>query len=398
MRDLSPPRVPGPLFAAAGYFLPRLMFLNSRHAPQVHWGDVARALDGFPEDLLDLGSAAFWDEWRERWCAVAEEHEHHASLATTVAGRSRAHRSAAACFHWAEFMDFGDSARKFRLRSRVRAAFRLALEGTDLDVTAGVLPWPGSGDVPYWLVLPPRRGSGAVPCVVVSNGLDSMTEVEPLALAEAYLERGIAALLFDGPGQGLSVGQVPLLVEMETVVAALLDRLADDARIDTDRLAFLGISFGGHLALRVAAALGPRLRCVVNLSGGPVVAPFAGLPRRLKDDFRFALMASDDAEVQRRFDLFDVGGRPPDTDVLSVHGALDDIFPVEALAELDRAWGPRHRLVVHPREAHVCLTLVDRCASDAADWVAGHLTTDTDTDTDTERPTMPVPVPVGGAR
>lgn len=396
MPELRPPRVPAPLFATAGYFLPRLLFLNTRYAPQVHWGDVAQALDGFPGDHHDLSSSAFWDEWRDRWERLGERHEHHALLSTTPAGRARAHRAAAACFHWAEFMDFGDPGRKLRLRSRVRASFRRSLEGSDLDVTEGVLPCTGvPGGVPYWLVLPPGQRQGPVPCVVVSNGLDSMTEVEPLSLAEAYLERGIAALLFDGPGQGLTVGQVPLLVEMETVVAALVGLLRNDVRIAGDRLAFLGVSFGGYLALRVAGALGPAFRCVVNLSGGPRIAPFAGLPRRVKDDFRFALQVDDDVEVQHRFDRLAVDGEPPPvTDVLSVHGALDDIFPVAALTELDRAWGDRHRLVVHDREAHVCLNQIDQCNQTAADWVCGHLYPSNPA----ERTVMRILVPESGAR
>jgi pimeloyl-ACP methyl ester carboxylesterase len=78
---------------------------------------------------------------------------------------------------------------------------------------------------------------------------------------------------------------------METVVAELFGVLRDDPRIAADRLAFIGVSFGGYLALRVARTLGDTFVGVVNYSSGPRVAPFAGLPRRLKDDFRFALTA-----------------------------------------------------------------------------------------------------------
>ena len=377
-----PARVPAELFQACGYFLPRLMFLNSRYAPQVHWGDVALALDGFPLDDLDLGSAGFWDTWRERWVAQAERYRATAEGSTTAAGRARAYRGAAACYHWAEFMDFGDADRKFALRSAVRDCFRRSLEGTDLVVVEDELPPqdPDGPTIPYWVLLPPDRPEDRpVPCVVLSNGLDSMTEVEVLSLAEAYLERGIAAVLFDGPGQGLNVGRSPLRVDMETVVSALLERLGKDGTIDTGRLAFLGVSFGGYLALRVAQALGSEFRCVVNLSGGPRVAPFAGLPRRLKDDFRFAFSGGQDdvpdaAAMQIRFDAMAIDPAVvPATPVLSVHGGLDDIFPVSALEELDRAWGGLHELRVHAAEAHVCLNRLNTCSLEAADWVAAHL-------------------------
>lgn len=377
---VRPPRVPPALVAAAGYFLPRLMFLATRYAPQVHWGDVAHALDGFPCDDLDLGSATFWDEWRTRWSAQADRYLQRAVTSTTMAGRARADRAAAACLHWAEFMDFDDAARKSALRDAARAAFRRSLAAldpaSDAEFGAGVLP---SG-IEYWAVLPPRsrRGPGPLPAVVACNGLDSMTEIEVLSLAEAYLDRGIAVVLFEGPGQGNQVGRTPLLVEQETVVAALVERLREHPEIDSGRLAFLGVSFGGYLALRVAqSAVGAEFRTVVNLSGGPRVAPFAGLPRRLRADFTFALTGgghATDEEMQERLDALVLEpGIPPRTDVYSVHGALDDIFPIAALRELDRGWGARHVLVEHEREAHVCLASIDPVNQDAADRVAGAL-------------------------
>lgn len=380
MSDRRPARIPPEVFQACGYFLPRLMFLNARYAPQVHWGDITLALDGFPTDDLDLGSARFWDTWRERWVAQAERYGALALASTTVAGRGRAHRGAAACYHWAEFMDFSDANRKFALRSAVRDSFRRSLEGSDLDIVEDELPPqdPGGPAVPYWVLLPPGRGGRQpAPCVVLSNGLDSMTEVEVLSLAEAYLERGISAVLFDGPGQGIHVGCSPLRIDMETVVEALLERLAKDDVLDPGRLAFLGVSFGGYLALRVAQALGDRFRCVVNLSGGPRVAPFAGLPRRLKDDFRFAFAGGDAADMQARFDAMAIHPDDvPATRVLSMHGGLDDIFPVAALEHLDRAWAGHHELRVHPAEAHVCLSRINTCTLEAADWVAARLDED----------------------
>jgi pimeloyl-ACP methyl ester carboxylesterase len=374
---LRPPRVPEAVFAACGYFLPRLLFLNSRYAPQVHWGDIALALDGFPDRAIDLTSAEFWAEWRTRWEAQGDRYAQLARESSTAAGRARAQRGAAACYHWAEFMYFEDAEVKHRLRTRIRELTRASLEGGELEVVSGELPAADaeSAAVPYWLLLPPQRPpAGRLPCAILSNGLDSMTEVEVVALAEGYLERGIAALVFDGPGQGAGVGRTPLRTDMEGVVAQLVERLGEDDRIDVERLAFVGISFGGYLALRVAQALGSWFRCVVNLSGGPVISPFEGLPRRLKSDFRFAFMCHDEQDMQAQFDKLRIDpSRPVETDVLSVHGARDDIFPVAALIDLDRAWGERHRLVVHEREAHVCLNLINSVSLEAADWVADRL-------------------------
>jgi len=373
--SVKPVRVAPEIYQALGYLGTRLLFLNARYAPQAQWGDVALALDGFPTDNLDLSTSPFWDEWRSRWSARADGYITIADRSTTVAGRSHALRSAAACYHWAEFMYFDDPGLKLQLRQQLRGAFLASLEGADIELIQNELP--ASADrpaVPYWIVLPPERlrPDGALPAVMLSNGLDSMTEVEVLSLAEAYLERGIAAVLFDGPGQGIQAGQGPVLIEMETVVAELVRRLgAEHPRIDTSRLGFVGISFGGYLALRVAISLGDLFQCVVNFGGGPRIAAFATLPRRLKDDFRFAFLVKDTDDLQDRFDALALEpGEPPATQVVSVHGALDDIFPVEALEDLDRAWGPQHRLEVHAREVHVCLNVINVYTQQTADWVA----------------------------
>jgi pimeloyl-ACP methyl ester carboxylesterase len=375
---VRPVRVATEIYDALGYLGTRLLFLNARYAPQAQWGDIALALDGFPTDNLDISTSAFWDDWRSRWTARADGYITIADQSTTVAGRTHALRSAAACYHWAEFMYFDDAALKLQLRQQLRRAFLASLEGADIELIQNELPATADRRaVPYWVVLPPRRlrPDGALPGVILSNGLDSMTEIEVLSLAEAYLERGIAAVLFDGPGQGIQAGQAPVLIEMETVVGELVRRLAAEyPQIETSRLAFVGISFGGYLGLRVARSLGELFRCVVNFGGGPRLAEFARLPRRLKDDFRFAFQVNDTDEIQARFDALALEpGEPPTTQVVSVHGALDDIFPVGALEELDRAWGPQHLLEIHPREAHTCLNVINVYSQQTADWVAAQL-------------------------
>ena len=57
---VRPVRVPTEIYNALGYLGTRLLSLNARYAPQVQWGDIAFALDGFPTEDLDLSSSAFW--------------------------------------------------------------------------------------------------------------------------------------------------------------------------------------------------------------------------------------------------------------------------------------------------------------------------------------------------
>ncbi|MEV4206352.1 alpha/beta hydrolase family protein [Nocardia salmonicida] len=376
------PRIPVDVFAACGYFLPRLMFLNTQIAPQIHWGDITTALDGFPSENIDLSSSGFWNEWRQRWVVVAESYVNTATTSTTEAGRTGAWRSAAACYHWAEFMYFDDRNVKYSLRQLVRGCFERSLESAPSLIQTETARLADGTIVPIWIILPPAAPQASAtpgsdiryPCVLISNGLDSITEMEPLSLAETYLARGIAAVLYEGPGQGLDLGRTPLLVDIENVVSAVVERVRDHDAIDAERLGFVGISFGGHLALRVAQQLSDSFTCVVNFSGGPALAPFAGLPRRLKDDFRFAFMQPPDADLTRL--LADAAldtGVIPQTQVLSVHGALDDIFPIADVVALNEIWAGRHESQIYESEAHVCLNKIAHASSRAADWVHSQL-------------------------
>jgi pimeloyl-ACP methyl ester carboxylesterase len=373
---LRPPALPAALVQTIGYFLPRLMFLNARIAPQLHWGDVTRALSGFDPDLVDLASGAFWEEWLRRFETLGQEYAEAADRASHPSSRRSFHRSAAACFHWAEFMYFDDATRKTALRQELRRHF-LASLGSGAETAQRHRFTYGDRDYATLCFLPADRRDGApLPLVLFSNGLDSVTEVEPLSLAEPFLERGIAVVLFEGPGQGLHLGQVPLATQMETFVARLVDELRQDPVLDIGRMGFVGVSFGGHIALRVAWAMPDAFRCVVNYSGGPTVAPYEGLPRRLKQDFAFAFGSAPEhmPVLLRSIALDPIPGGTRHPPLLSIHGALDDIFPLSGVrGHLPETPG-LHDLVVHPAEAHVCLNHLHSNAQNMADWAAHHLT------------------------
>lgn len=372
--EQRPARIPEHVYSTCSYFLPRLLFLNSEIAAQVHWGDIAVALQGFPDNLTDLSSAAFWDEWMRRWRQLGDNHVAAAKSSSQVGAR-RLLRSGAACYHWAEFMYFTDSNVKTALRTQVKECFHRSLDFTKLAISTGELRW-NAVNVPYYLVLPDVSvcSQARFPCMILSNGLDSVTEVEIFAFAEQFLSRGIAVFLFDGPGQGINVGCNPIEICFENVVEAILQHMHEEPQIDNRRLGFFGVSFGGYLALRVAMRLGDRFRCVVNYSGGPRLSPFASLPRRLKEDFSFAFMEPDAERMQAVFDALtlNIDGSVK-ADVLSIHGARDDIFPLSELKTLDKALGNRHMLRVYPTEAHVCLNYLNQNSVEIADWAASKL-------------------------
>ena len=81
-------------------------------------------------------------------------------------------------------------------------------------------------------------------------------------------------MLFDGPGQGINIGRQPLPARPEEMVEPLMAELQALSGIDDGHIGFLGISFGGAIALRAAVAYAAQLKCAVNLSGGPELRAF----------------------------------------------------------------------------------------------------------------------------
>jgi len=145
--------------------------------------------------------------------------------------------------------------------ARQRAAFEHAV---------GLLERPGEpfafaldgSTVPGWFF---RCSDGAAPLLVLTNGYDAgMPEL--FLSATAALRRGYHVAVFDGPGQGrLLVEQgVPLRADWEAVVTPVLDALLERPEVDADRVALMGWSLGGHLALRAASAEHRLAACVAD--------------------------------------------------------------------------------------------------------------------------------------
>ena len=103
------------------------------------------------------------------------------------------------------------------------------------------------------------------PLVLLVPGLDS-TKEEFFRLENVFLDRGMATLSIDGPGQGESGYELPIRPDYDVAVTAVLDALAGRTDVDLDRVGLLGVSLGGYYAPRVLA-FEPRVKAGVGLSG-----------------------------------------------------------------------------------------------------------------------------------
>ncbi|KAL9560982.1 hypothetical protein ACKAV7_014826 [Fusarium commune] len=109
---------------------------------------------------------------------------------------------------------------------------------------------------------------GRSPTVILGTGYDGSMEDLYHTMGEALLQRGMNAIVYEGPGQPTvrryqGLGFIP---EWERVVTPIVDYALSRNDVDGSKLALMGFSFGGILAPR-AAAFEHRLSAVIALGG-----------------------------------------------------------------------------------------------------------------------------------
>ena len=104
------------------------------------------------------------------------------------------------------------------------------------------------------------------PLLIIQTGFDGTKEELYYQIAVFALNRGYNCLLFEGPGQGevIRVQKIPFRYNWETVITPVVDFALKQRETIPDRIALIGISFGGYLAPR-AVVFEHRIKiCVAN--------------------------------------------------------------------------------------------------------------------------------------
>jgi dipeptidyl aminopeptidase/acylaminoacyl peptidase len=314
-----------------------------------------------------------WEQWLDAWSATAELHLGLASEAK-AAGRLRtageSYVRAALCFHFAKYVWVLDGERNrattVRARDALYEAHRL------LDPTAERIEADfGGARIFANLRRPP--GTERPPLVILIPGLDS-TKEEFFNFERVFLDRGLATLSPDGPGQGEGGFEAPIRHDYEAAVAAALDALAGRKEVDLGRVGAAGVSLGGYYAPR-AAAFEPRIRAAVGVSGPRNFGElWDALPELTRESFTHYSRSPDpDAarEAALRLDLAGVAGEISQP-LLIVAGKLDRLIPWESSkAVADEA--PNATFVIYEEGNHVCNNVAYRYRPLLADWLGEQL-------------------------
>ena len=151
------------------------------------------------------------------------------------------------------------------LNNKKRACYANFARLADHRVEAVWVPFKNTA-LPAWLHLPADYKGGRIPAVVSLPGMDSFKEISVALYGDRWLNRGIAVLALDGPGQ-YEAPIVGVRVSMENWIAAasaVYDWLAARPEIDPDRVAVAGNSFGSFFGT-IMVANEPRYRaCAVS--------------------------------------------------------------------------------------------------------------------------------------
>jgi hypothetical protein len=126
------------------------------------------------------------------------------------------------------------------------------------------------------------------PVMVMAVGLDS-TKEETEAYEAPFLARGIAILVFDGPGQGEAQYDLAIRGDYETPVKAVIDFIGTRADLDSTRVGMWGVSLGGYYAPR-AAAFDKRIKACIALGGLAVFDLLLYADAALSRDFSAPLL------------------------------------------------------------------------------------------------------------
>ncbi|HEX3045115.1 MAG TPA: alpha/beta hydrolase, partial [Bacillota bacterium] len=141
--------------------------------------------------------------------------------------------------------------------------FLTGLKLLEVPVTEVRIPYQKTTLKGYFFRSP--KAAGKAPTLLVHQGFDAPVEATKY-VAEEAIRRGYHCLLFEGPGQGLTIRaqKIPFRPDWEKVVTPVVNYLCSRPEVDQERLILMGISLGGGLAVR-AAAFEPRLKvCIVN--------------------------------------------------------------------------------------------------------------------------------------
>jgi pimeloyl-ACP methyl ester carboxylesterase len=207
------------------------------------------------------------ESWRSAWLGVADRLAGEAQSSRS-AGHSESARAAllrASNYYRTAYvflMGPRPDPRLLDAYRRQRETFAEALAAGPSWGEPIAIPYEGKTLGGYFFPAPgaPR------PTLVITGGYDGTAEEAFFYSGPAALARGYNVLCYDGPGQGGALIEkgMPFRPDWEAVLVAALDYLSGRPEVDPQRVAQIGLSFGGYLAPRAASGNPSLAACIAD--------------------------------------------------------------------------------------------------------------------------------------
>ena len=242
------------------------------------------------------------------------------------------------------------------------------------------IPFKGK-TLPGWFHLPPNYSGGRIPVVISFPGMDTYKEVFVALKGDRWLERGIAVLVLDGPGQA-ECRVLGLTVSMENWMAvgkAAVDWLLARPEIDPQKIGAFGNSFGSFF-VTIVTANEPRIcACIANsnnLEPG-FHAIFDEASPSYKKRFMYMAGFTDEAKFDAFRKTLTWEGQAEKIRVpyLCVSGEWDELSPMVHTERMLKTMSNPRRLVVYQEARHAIgacpsVNLGPYPPTMVADWMA----------------------------
>jgi Esterase FrsA-like len=216
----------------------------------------------------------------------------------------------------------------------------------------------GDQTIPGWLHFP-LTGKAPYPVVISLPGMDTFKETLVWSYGDKLLERGLAVLAIDGPGQyeARLRGMTITADNFADVGRACLRWIDTQAELDSDRIGVFGRSFGSYAATVLTNAIADRVRgaAVGLLCHEPGFQTiFEEASPTFKNRFMFMAGHENEADFDRFIQSFDLRQRVSNLTCpyFALGGALDELAPIQNSYDLmPRIPGPVE-FVVYENERH----------------------------------------------
>ena len=340
-----------------------------------HWAPRFVANGIILTDFQEVtASIRAWDEWCAKWSAKAAVHENlgRAALAKKQFVSAAEHLSrASVTYHFAKFLFVEDPAQMKAAHMKAVECHKLALPHLSPPGEYVRIPYEGKS---LAAVLRKPSGVSRPPVVAMAMGLDSAKE-EMLAYQQNFLDRGLATLTFDGPGQGEGEYDFAIRGDYEAPVKAVIDWIETRKDIDGKRVGLWGVSLGGYYAPR-SCAFEKRVSACIALAGPyDWLGIWDKLPELTREAFRVRSHAHDEVAAKQNAATLSLKGiaHRIECPIFIVSGKLDRIVPPGEAERLAREVKGPCELLIIPDGNHVANNRPYLYRPQTADWMAKQL-------------------------